>query len=80
MFHLSDYAKELRIRHADELLVQEYDANTEEMIKLDKKYGKKYFLYYGIGWTMVGEVTFYAIILYMITMLAPCRWAALLQV
>ena len=69
VFHLSDYAKELRIRHADELLIQEYDANTREIIKLDRKFGIKYFIWYGLGWQVVGNVTFFSIVLYMIYML-----------
>ncbi|MBQ9121248.1 MAG: ABC transporter ATP-binding protein [Clostridia bacterium] len=70
VFHLSDYAKEMRIRRADELLLHEYDENTEKMIDLDKKYGKWYFLLYGLGWNVVGTVTFFAIILYMIFLLS----------
>lgn len=73
VFHLSDYAKELRIRHADDLLVNEYDENTEKLIALDKKYGAVYFLLYGLGWNLVGTVTFFAIILYMIVLLSEGR-------
>lgn len=69
VFHLSDYAKEIRIRHADELLNAEYDENTQKMISLDKKYGKKYFVLYGLGWNLVGTATFFALILYMIFLL-----------
>ena len=69
VYHLSDYAKELRIRRADELLMKEYDDNTEKIIAADKKYGKRYFFLYGIGWEAVGSVTFFAIVLYMITLL-----------
>ena len=70
VYHLSDYAKELRIRRADELLIAEYDENTEKIIAAEKKYGKKYFLLYGLGWNAVGTVTTYAVTLYMILMLA----------
>lgn len=66
VYHLADYAKELRIHHADELLMREYDRTTEEMIRVDRKYGMKYFLLYGVGWEGIGQVTFFAIILYMI--------------
>ena len=69
VYHLADHAKELRIRHADELLMSEYDENTQKMISLDKKYGKKYFVLFGLGWNAVGTITFFAIILYMISLL-----------
>ncbi len=70
VYHLSDYAKEIRIRHADELLMKEYDENTENIIKVDKKYGIKYFFLYGLGWNTIGDLTFFAIILYMIALLS----------
>ena len=69
VFHLSDYAKALRIRRADELLMDEYDENTEKMIRVDKKYGKKYFFLYGLEWNGLGTVVFFAIVLYMIRLL-----------
>ena len=69
VYHLSDYAKELRTNRADELLMREYDENTEQIIALERKYGKKYFLLYGLGWETIGNLTFYAIIVYMITLL-----------
>lgn len=70
VFHLSDYAKELRIRRADELLMAEYDENTERLIALDKKYGKKYFVLFGLGWNVVSTATFFAVVLYMIHLLS----------
>lgn len=69
VYHLSDYSKELRISRADELLMKEYDENTEKLIKNNVKYGKKYFLFYGLGWSAVGNLTFFAILLYMISLL-----------
>jgi ATP-binding cassette subfamily B protein len=69
VYHLSDYAKELRTNHASELLMKEYDDNTEKIIELERKYGKKYFLLYGFGWETIGTLTFFAIIIYMITLL-----------
>ena len=70
VYHLADYAKELRIRHADELLMGEYDENTESIIGAAKKYGVKYFFLYGLGWNTLGDLTFFAIILYMISLLS----------
>lgn len=69
VFRLSDYAKELRIRQADQLLMEEYDANTQELINLDKKFGKKYFVYNGLGWGGMANLTFLVLILYMISQL-----------
>ena len=70
VYHLADYAKELRIRHADELFMKEYDDNNENIIKAAKKYGVKYFFLYGLGWNTLGDLTFFAIILYMISLLS----------
>ena len=66
VYHLADYAKELRIRRADELLMREYDENTEKIKAADRKYGIRYFLTYGISYDLVGTVTFFALILYML--------------
>ena len=75
-YHLSDYAKEIRIRHADELLMKEYDENTQKIIETDKKYGKKYFFLYGLAWNTVGDLTFFSIILYMIYLLSTSQMQA----
>jgi len=69
VYHLSDHAKELRISRAHDLLMKEYDENNEEIIKIDKKYGKKYFYLYGLGWGVIGDITFYGLLIYMIIML-----------
>lgn len=75
VYHLADYSKELRIRHADELLMAEYDQNTEEIIRVDVRYGKKYFLLYGLGWSRIGTLVFYALTLYMIGLLGAGQLA-----
>ena len=69
IYHLSDYAKELRTSRAHDLLMEEYDKNTEKIIEVQKKYGKKYFWCYGVGWQALGTLTFYFILLYMIILL-----------
>lgn len=69
VYHLSDYSKELRISRADELLMNEYDQNNEKIIELDVKYGKKYYLFYGIGWNAMSTLTFFAVLLYMVLQL-----------
>lgn len=69
VYHLADYAKELRTNHASELIMNDYDENMDKLIAMDRKYGIKYFLLYGLGWSAVGNITFFALILYMITQL-----------
>ena len=69
VYHLADYAKELRTNHASELIMNDYDENMDKLIAMDRKYGIKYFLLYGLGWSAVGNITFFALILYMITRL-----------
>ena len=69
VYRLSDYAKELRISRADDLLMKEYDENEEKIIDVDTKYGKKYFLFYGLGWTAISNLTYTLVLIYMITKL-----------
>ncbi len=73
VYRLSDYAKELRISRAGELLMKEYDENNEKLMDVDQKYGKKYFLYYGLGWNAVANLTYSLILIYMIVMLDKGR-------
>ena len=69
VYRLSDYAKELRISRADELLMKEYDENAEKIIAMDQKYGKKYFIFYGLGWNAISNLTYSLILIYMIVKL-----------
>lgn len=66
VYHLADYAKELRIGDVDTLLMNEYDENNKKIIDADIKYGKKYFLFYGIGWNAISNITLFLLLLYMI--------------
>lgn len=66
VYHLSDYAKELRISRADELLMKEYDENNEKLVELDVKYGKKYYLFNGLGWQGMSTLTYFVVLLYMV--------------
>ncbi len=54
-FHLADYAKEIRTGRAAELLRAEYLANNEKRGEVNLRYGKKYFLLYGIFSTLVAR-------------------------
>ena len=49
--------------------MREYDENTEAIIETDRKYGKKYFLLYGLGWNFIGQLTFFAVIVYTVILL-----------
>ena len=66
VYHLADYAKELRVGKADDLLMNEYEENNEKIIETDVKYGKKYFLWWGLGWELLGDVTHFAVLIYMV--------------
>ncbi len=66
VYHLADYSKEIRISHADDLLMNEYDENTKKIIDVDLKYGKKFFLYYGLGWNTLGQLAFFIVLIYMV--------------
>ena len=69
VYRLSDYAKEIRISRADDLLMKEYDENAQKIIDMDVKYGKKYFLLYGLGWNAIADFTYPLVLIYMIIML-----------
>ena len=49
--------------------MNEYDQNNEKIIELDVKYGKKYYLFYGLGWNAMSTLTFFAVLLYMVLQL-----------
>ncbi|MBE6603507.1 MAG: ABC transporter ATP-binding protein [Ruminococcaceae bacterium] len=69
IYRLPDYAKELRISRANDLIMKEYEKNAGKIIEVDVKYGKKYFLLYGIGWNAAFNLTYSLILIYMIIML-----------
>ncbi len=64
-YHLPDYAKEIRLSRADELLVREADENNDELVRVGQKYGKKYFLLYGLFNNVLMEATSLGITFYM---------------
>lgn len=66
VFQLPEYSKELRISKADELMLDEMDENLEKTVKVERKYGKKYFLYYGFLDNIFRNLTHYGIMLYML--------------
>lgn len=66
VFHLGDYAKEIRISDAQEMVMGQYADNNVKIIDCQFKYGKKYYLLYSVGYNTVSMLTFYGILLYMI--------------
>ena len=65
VYHLPDYAKEMRISRADDLLTREADENSEKKVKSFKKYGIKYFFIYGIFYNVLMEAVSLGITFYM---------------
>ena len=66
VFHLGDYAKEIRISDAEEMVMEQYADNNVKIIDCQFKYGRKYYLLYGLGFGMMELLTFYGTLLYMI--------------
>ena len=66
VYHLADYSKEIRISKASDLLMNEYDENTKKIVDVDLKYGKKFFVFYGLGWNTLGQLAFFGVLIYMV--------------
>ncbi len=65
VFHLADYAKDIRISHVSELLIEDFDENTQAQVKLSVKYGKKYFVLFGLCYSVLANVVYFAVLFYM---------------
>ncbi len=70
VFHLPDYAKEIRTSHVTDLLIDEMDENTEKIVQITLKYGKKYSLLYGLCNNLVRNGVYFGVMFYMFTKLA----------
>ncbi|MBQ8719337.1 MAG: ABC transporter ATP-binding protein, partial [Clostridia bacterium] len=68
-FRLADYAKEIRISHAKDLVLDEYEATMDALVKNDRRFGWHYFMTYGFAWDFLRVVAQFGIIAYMITLL-----------
>lgn len=66
VYHLPDYAKEIRTGKVGDLLLREADSNNDDRVKLAKKYGIKYFLIYGIFYNVFMEAVRLGIIFYLL--------------
>lgn len=69
VFHLQDYAKEIRISHVSDLMLDEMDKNTENMVKTSVKYGKKYFVLFGICYSLLSNLVYFGVLFYMFSKL-----------
>ncbi|MBE6670377.1 MAG: ABC transporter ATP-binding protein, partial [Ruminococcaceae bacterium] len=65
VFHLQDYAKEIRISHVSDVMLDEMDQNTKDMVKTSVKYGKKYFILYGICYSLLSNIVYFGVLFYM---------------
>lgn len=65
VYHLPDYAKEIRLSRADDLLLREADENNDDIVKLQRKYGLKYFLLYGLFYSFAMQAVQLGIVVYM---------------
>ena len=64
-YHLPDYAKEIRLSNVSDLLMEKLDENTDDMVKNAEKYGKKYFVLYGLFQTILSNLVYYGVLFYM---------------
>ena len=69
VFHLQDYAKEIRISHVSDLMLDQMDKNTENMVKTSVKFGKKYFVLFGICYTFLANLVYFGVLFYMFSKL-----------
>ncbi len=76
VFYLAEYAKELRMGHAGEMLMSDFDENIRTYIDADHRYAGKYFMYFGILNSLVTTVVEFSVIGYM----AACLWRGEVQI
>lgn len=69
VFRLPDYAKEMRMGQAEEIFLERYDRALEENIALDIRYGKKYLFSYGVCYSVLSKLSYFAIVAYMVFLL-----------
>ncbi|MBO5415964.1 MAG: ABC transporter ATP-binding protein [Clostridia bacterium] len=65
VYHLPDYAKEIRISHVTDIFMDKMDENRDKMVETSVRYGRKFFLIYGVGDTLLSNLVYYGILFYM---------------
>ena len=65
VFHLADYAKDIRISHVTDLLIEDIDENTDKQIEVSVRYGKKYFILFGLCYSVLHNIIYYGVLFYM---------------
>ena len=65
VFHLADYAKEIRISHVTDLLIEDIDENTDRQIEVSVRYGKKYLSLFGLCYSVLSNIVYYGVLFYM---------------
>ncbi len=65
VYHLPEYAKEVRISHVTDIFMDKMDDNRDEIVKTSVKYGRKFFLLYGLCDTLLSNLVYYGILFYM---------------
>lgn len=65
IFHLPEYAKEMRLSSVADVLIDKLDQNTEQTVCTNVKYGKKYLLFSGLLDTVLRQIPYFGILFYM---------------
>ena len=65
VFRLPEFAAELRTSQVTELFADKMEENCNEMIRIEKKYNKQYFLIYALGSSLTTNLVCLFIYLYM---------------
>lgn len=65
VYYLADYAKEIRMSRVSDLMLDKMDDNTDKIVKSSVKFGKKFFVLYGIFDSTLGNIVYFGILLLM---------------
>lgn len=73
VYHLADCAKELRTSRIHENLIGVYDQNYGEQLEMRGRYNRRFFLLWGVGWSLLHSASYYGTMLYMFSKLVAGR-------
>ncbi len=65
VYHLSDCAKELRTSRIHDNLLGLYNDNFDHHVALTGRYNRKFFLLWGVGWSLLNSLSFYGTMVFM---------------